>query len=203
MRGQYSCARRPINRAWKSRPLELFTGPSKKLAGRWGEMRFFFFLPQFSWSFTKNGRYAVTSHQEAAMGEPQPYLAHFGGVERDLSPRRGRDTSAQGNALGRKTTKSRRPERAQHPHRVGRVCQRVKERPGTPASPSPLSQWGRFPIFTGVRISHRATPTKVAPLRGITRRASPRASRYVQNSSKVSKPNLRRKNPPRSFRLSL
>ena len=99
-------------------------------------MRFFFFLPQFSWSFTKNGRYAVTSHQEAAMGEPQPYLAHFGGVERDLSPRRGRDTSAQGNALGRKTTKSRRPERAQHPHRVGRVCRPFRARGAS---------WTRYP----------------------------------------------------------
>lgn len=83
------------------------------------------------------------------------------------------------------------------------VHKRVRERPGIPASPSPSSRWGRFPIFTGVRVSHRATPTKVAPFRGITRRASPRASRYVQNSSKVNKPNLRRKNPPRSFRLSL
>ena len=40
---------------------------------------------------------------------------------------------------------------------------RVRERPGMLASPSPSSQWGRFPIFTGVRVSHRATPTEVAP----------------------------------------
>jgi hypothetical protein len=44
-----------------------------------------------------------------------------------------------------------------------RLTQRVRERLGLPASPSPLSQWGQFPIFTGVRVAHRATPTKVAP----------------------------------------
>lgn len=52
-----------------------------------------------------------------------------------------------------------------------RLTQRVRERPGKPATPSPLSRWGRFPTFTGVRVSHRATPTEVAPSRGITRRA--------------------------------
>ncbi len=31
------------------------------------------------------------------------------------------------------------------------------------ATPSPLSQWGQFPTFTGVRIAHRATPNEVAP----------------------------------------
>jgi len=39
--------------------------------------------------------------------------------------------------------------------------QRVRGRPK--ATPSPLSQWGQFPIFTGMRVSHRATPTEVAP----------------------------------------
>ncbi len=31
------------------------------------------------------------------------------------------------------------------------------------ASAPPLSQWGQFPIFTGVRVSQRATPIEVAP----------------------------------------
>jgi hypothetical protein len=51
------------------------------------------------------------------------------------------------------------------------LIERVRERPGMLASPSPSSRWGQFPIFTGVKVFHRATPTKVAPLRGITRRA--------------------------------
>ena len=34
---------------------------------------------------------------------------------------------------------------------------------GKPATPSPLSQWGQFPTFTGVRVAHRATPAEVAP----------------------------------------
>lgn len=37
-------------------------------------------------------------------------------------------------------------------------------KPEAEASGSPLSQWGRFPIFTGVRVSHRATPIEVASL---------------------------------------
>ncbi len=42
------------------------------------------------------------------------------------------------------------------------------------ASPSPLSRWGQFPIFTGVRVAHRATPNSVAPThRGVTLCAMP------------------------------
>jgi hypothetical protein len=50
----------------------------------------------------------------------------------------------------------------------GDPCQWVRERSGVPTTPSPLSRWGQFPTFTGVRVSHRATPPEVAPSRGIT-----------------------------------
>ena len=42
---------------------------------------------------------------------------------------------------------------------------------GSPASPSPLSQWGQFPIFTGVTLSVTGRPQRDCPLRG----ASPRS----------------------------
>ena len=80
----------------------------------------------------------------------------------------------------------------------------VRGRPGVSlATPSPLSRWGQFPIFTGVKVIHRATPIEVAPCRGITRRALPWMFRVVQNSSSVRRPSLRRKYATLSFLLSL
>ena len=35
------------------------------------------------------------------------------------------------------------------------------------ASPSPLSPWGHFPIFTGVCLSHTGRPPRPCPLRGV------------------------------------
>jgi hypothetical protein len=32
------------------------------------------------------------------------------------------------------------------------------------ASPSPLSQWGQFPIFTGVRLSRTGRPPRDCPV---------------------------------------
>lgn len=43
-----------------------------------------------------------------------------------------------------------------------RLTQRVRQRPRR-ASASPLSRWGQFPIFTGVKVIHRAAPKGVAP----------------------------------------
>ena len=46
-------------------------------------------------------------------------------------------------------------------------------------SPSPLSPWGQFPIFTGVRISHTGRPQRYCPLRGVCRLTFP-CTRIVQ-----------------------
>ena len=41
------------------------------------------------------------------------------------------------------------------------------------ATPSPLSQWGQFPIFTGVCLSYTGRPPRQCPFRGVRTRTLP------------------------------
>src|SRR2546422_233464 len=56
------------------------------------------------------------------------------------------------------------------------------------ATPSPLSQWGRFPIFTGVTVSVTGRPPNDCPGRGVMDHALAVPGR--QNCSRLKRPSL-------------